>query len=66
MAQSNSSFQKHFISHPQLQDAQCVLQLMMTYDVETPEMGVPILSNGVGNTFSVRPAAGDDLDLKTL
>ena len=41
--------------------SQCVLQLMMTYYVKTPEMGVSILSDGVGKPFSVRPAAGDDL-----
>ena len=34
---------------------------MMTYYVETPEMGVSILSDGVSKPFSVRPAADDDL-----
>ena len=33
----------------------------MTYYVQTPEMGVSILSDGVGQSFSVRPAADDDL-----
>ena len=33
----------------------------MTYYVETPEMGITILSDGVGKPFSVRPAADDDL-----
>ena len=37
---------------------------MMTY-VETSEMGVSILSNGVGKPFLVRPSADDDL-LKQL
>ena len=36
---------------------------MMTYYVKTPEMVVSILSNGVGNLFSVHPAADDDLHL---
>ena len=44
-----------------LSSSQCVLQLMMTYYVETPEMGVSILSDGVGKPFLVRPAAHDDL-----
>ena len=35
--------------------------LIMTYYVETPEMGVSILSDGVGKPFSVHPAADDDL-----
>ena len=39
----------------------CILQLMMTYYVKTPEMGVSILSDGVGKPFSMRPAADDDL-----
>ena len=39
---------------------QCVRQLMMTYYVETPEIGVSILSDGVGKPFSVRLAADDD------
>ena len=34
---------------------------MVTYYVGTPEMGVSILSDGVGKPFSVRPAADDDL-----
>ena len=34
---------------------------MMTYYVETPEMGVSILSDWVGKPFSVRFAADDDL-----
>ena len=38
---------------------QCVLQLMMTYYVETLELGVSILSDGVGKQFLVRPAADD-------
>ena len=38
-----------------------VLQLMVIYYVETPEMGVSILSDGVGKPFSVRPTADDDL-----
>ena len=29
--------------------------------METPEMGVSILIDGVGKPFSVRPAADDDL-----
>ena len=33
----------------------------MTCYVETTEMGVSILSDGVGNPFSVRPKADDDL-----
>ena len=37
------------------------LMLMMTYYVETPEMVVSILSDGVGKPFSVRSAADDDL-----
>ena len=41
--------------------SQCVLQLMMTYYIKTSEMGVSILSNGVGKPFSVRPTADDDL-----
>ena len=41
--------------------SQCVLQLMITYYVETPEMGVSILIHGVVKAFSVRPAADDDL-----
>ena len=41
--------------------SQCVLQLMMTYYVETPEMGVSILIDGVDKPFSVRPASDDDL-----
>ena len=40
---------------------QCVLQLMITYYVEMPEMGVSILSHGVVKTFSVHPAADDEL-----
>ena len=36
---------------------------MMTYCVETPEMGASILSDGVGKSFSVRPAADDDTNL---
>ena len=40
---------------------QCVLQLMMIYYVATPEMGVSILSDGVGKPLSVLPAADDDL-----
>ena len=34
---------------------------MMTYYVETPVMGVSVLSDRVGKPFSVRPAADDDL-----
>ena len=34
---------------------------MMTYYVETPEMDVSILSDGVGKPFFMRPAADDDL-----
>ena len=34
---------------------------MMTYYVETPVMGVSILSDGVGKPFSVRLVAEDDL-----
>ena len=45
-----------WISH-----SQCALQLMMTYYVETPEMGVSILIDGVDKPFSVRPASDDDL-----
>ena len=41
--------------------SQCLLQLIMTYYVETPEMSVSILSDGVGKPLSVRPAADDDL-----
>ena len=41
--------------------SQCVLQLMMTYYVETSGMGVSILSDGVGKPFSVRPAVYDEL-----
>ena len=37
---------------------------MMTYYVETPEMGVSILSDGVGKPFSMRLAAEDDLFLQ--
>ena len=37
------------------------LRMMMTYYVETPEMGVFILSDGVGKPFSVSPATDDDL-----
>ena len=33
----------------------------MTYYAETPEMGVSILSDGVGKLFSVHPTADDDL-----
>ena len=33
----------------------------MTYYVKTLEMGVSILSDGVGKPFSVRPAANDDI-----
>ena len=40
--------------------SQCVLQLMMTCYVETPEMGASMLSDGVGKPFSVRPAADDE------
>ena len=40
--------------------SECALQLMMIYCVETPEMGVSILRDGVGKPFSVRPAADDD------
>ena len=39
--------------------SQCILQLMMTYYVEIPEMGVSVLSEGVGKSFSVRPPADD-------
>ena len=35
----------------------------MTYYVETAEIGVSILSDGVGKPFSVRPAADDDFTL---
>ena len=41
--------------------SQCALQLMMTYYVKASEMGVSILSDGVGKPFFVRPAADDDL-----
>ena len=34
---------------------------MMIYYIETPEMAVFILSNGVVKPFSVRPRADDDL-----
>ena len=34
--------------------------------METPEMGVSILIDGVGKPFSVRPAADDDLVLVLL
>ena len=34
---------------------------MMIYYVEMPEMGISILSDGVGKPFSLRPAADDDL-----
>ena len=34
---------------------------MMTYCVKTPEMGVSILSDGVGNPLSVCPAADNEL-----
>ena len=37
------------------------VQLMLTYYVETPEMGMSILSDRVGKPFSVRPAADDDI-----
>ena len=33
---------------------------MMTYYVETPEIGVSILSDGMDKPFSVRPAADDN------
>ena len=33
---------------------------MMAYYIKAPEMGVSIISDGVGNPFSVRPAANDD------
>ena len=39
---------------------------MMTYYVETPEMGVSILSDRVGKPFSVLHAADDDLVLVLL
>ena len=39
----------------------CVLQLMMTYYVEMPQMDISILSEGVSKPFSVCPAADDDL-----
>ena len=42
-------------------DSQCTLLLMMTYYVETPEMIVSVLIDGLGKPFSVRPAADDDL-----
>ena len=35
---------------------------MMTYYAEKPEMGVSILSGGVGKPFSVRPPADDDFN----
>ena len=41
--------------------SKCVLHLMMTYHVKTPEMDVFILNDEVGKPFSVRPAADDDL-----
>ena len=44
------------ISHHQLQDA-----ADDDYDVETPEIGVFILSDGVGKPFSVHLAADDGL-----
>ena len=34
---------------------------MMALYVEMPEMGVSILSDGVGKPFLVRPAGDDDL-----
>ena len=34
---------------------------MLTFHVETSEMGVSILIDGVGKPFSVRPAAYDEL-----
>ena len=37
------------------------VQLMLTYYVETPEMGISILSDRVGKPFSVRPAVDDDI-----
>ena len=37
------------------------MQLMVTYCVETPEIGVTILSDGVRKPFLVLPAANDDL-----
>ena len=40
--------------------SQCILQLMMTY-IETPGLGVSMLSDGVSKPFPVRPAADDDL-----
>ena len=40
--------------------SQCVLQLMMTCYIKTLEMGVSILSNGVGKPFSVPPASDYD------
>ena len=39
---------------------------MDTHWMETPEMGVSILIDGVGKPFSVRPAADDDLVLVLL
>ena len=44
-----------------LRHFQCDLQLMMTYYVKTPEMGLSIFSDGVDKLLSVRPAADDDL-----
>ena len=37
------------------------VQLMLTYYVEMPEMGISILSDRVGKPFSVRPAVDDDI-----
>ena len=51
------------LSHPQLQDKPFSVcpAADVTYYVETPEMRVSILSDGVGKPFSVRPTADDDL-----
>ena len=38
----------------------------MTYYVETTEMDVSILSDGVGKPFPVRPVADDDLTVVTV
>ena len=45
--------------------SQCALQLMMTCYVESPKMGISILSDGVSKPFSVLPADDDDLTIIT-
>ena len=46
--------------------SQCFLQLMMTYYVVTPEMGVSLLRGGQCKPFSVCPAADDDLKVTVV